>query len=271
MSRTLARLRAATGDPLLVQAGRGMVPTPHAETLRERARAAADEARVLLSPQSAALDLATFSRSFSIRANDGFVEAVAPLLIAAAAGAPGVLLRFVPKPDKDVRPLREGLIDLEIGVAGDTGPELRIQALYRDNWVGIARADHPLLEGPITLETLAACRHVGISRRGKALGPLDGIMGLLGIRGSIAASVPGFPAAVAIARQTDFVTVLPKCMLLALPAGLVSFPLPVETPDFQVSQLWHPRLDADPGHRWLRGMVASTCRKLGITAEVRAS
>src|ERR1700761_346316 len=85
MSRTLARLRSATGDPLLVQAGRGMVPTPHAESLRGRARAAADEARALLSPQSPALDLSTLSRGFSIRANDGFVEAVAPLLIAAAA------------------------------------------------------------------------------------------------------------------------------------------------------------------------------------------
>jgi len=272
MSRTLARLRAATGDPLLVPAGRGMVPTPHAESLRDRARSAADEARALLSPQSAALDLAKLSRSFAIRANDGFVEAVAPRLIAAASEAPGVVLRFVPKPDKDIRPLREGLIDLEIGVVGDVGPELRIQTLFRDNWVGVARADHPLLQGPITPQAFAACRQVGIARRDQGgPGPLELALAAFDIRPVIAASVPGFPAAVAIARQTGLVTLLPRAMATALPEGVVSFPLPVETPDFTVSQLWHPRFDADPGHRWLRGMVASVCRGLGITAQRRSS
>src|SRR5690606_35426423 len=34
MSRTLGRLRATTGDPLLVRAGRHMVPTPHAQAIR---------------------------------------------------------------------------------------------------------------------------------------------------------------------------------------------------------------------------------------------
>ncbi len=272
MSRTLARLRAATGDPLLVQAGRGMVPTPHAESLRDRARAAAGEARALLSPQTAALDLSKLTRSFAIRANDGFVEAIGPSLITAAAEAPGVLLRFVPKPDKDIRPLREGLIDLEIGVIGDAGPELRIQTLFRDNWVGVARADHPLLQGPVTPQAFAACRQVGIARRDKAApGPLELALAAFDIRPVIAASVPGFPAALAIARRTGLVALLPRCMLPAMPEGMASFALPVETPDFTVSQLWHPRFDADPGHRWLRGIVASVCRDLGIKATGRPS
>ncbi|MFZ1839170.1 MAG: LysR family transcriptional regulator, partial [Dokdonella sp.] len=38
MSRTLARLREITGDPLLVRAGRDLVPTPLAVALRERVR-----------------------------------------------------------------------------------------------------------------------------------------------------------------------------------------------------------------------------------------
>ena len=36
MSRALARLRHTTGDPLLVRAGRGLVPTPRALALREQ-------------------------------------------------------------------------------------------------------------------------------------------------------------------------------------------------------------------------------------------
>jgi DNA-binding transcriptional LysR family regulator len=44
-----------------------------------------------------------------------------------------------------------------------------------------------------------------------------------------------------------------------LRAGMYSFPLPVSTPKFTVSLLWHPRLDADPAHRWLRGHVREVC------------
>ncbi len=263
MSRTLARLRETTGDPLLVQAGRRMVPTPHAESLRERVRAAAEEARALLSPQQAALDLATLTRVFTIRANDAFVEVTAPRLIAAASAAPGVLLRFAPKPDKDIGPLRDGSIDLEIGVPDDSNTELRIQTLYRDRFVGVARADHPLLQGPITPESFAACRQVSVSRRGRNAGPLDHALSALGIDRSIAAIVPSFPAALSIARETGLVTLLPQGFLAALPEGMVSFPLPVETPEIVISQLWHPRLDADPAHRWLRGLVLSVCRDAG--------
>jgi len=121
-SRTLARLRAATGDPLLVRAGRGMVPTPHATELRERVRDLAQSARSALRPAAASLDLAELKRTFTIRSNEGFVEVFAAQLVAAvAAVAPNVRLHFAPKPDKDVRALREGLVDLEIGVLGSRG------------------------------------------------------------------------------------------------------------------------------------------------------
>ncbi|HEJ6972460.1 TPA: LysR family transcriptional regulator, partial [Serratia marcescens] len=159
MSRTLSRLRAATGDPLLVRAGRHMVLTPYAETLRERARHAAFEARAVLRPAQGALDPAALDRTFTLRANDGFVEAFGPALIAAAAEqAPRVRLRFAPKPEKSDRPLREGLVDLEIGVLGDMGPEIRLQALFRDRFVGVMRTAHPLAQQPeIDVADYAAC------------------------------------------------------------------------------------------------------------------
>src|ERR1700712_5082540 len=101
MSRTLTRLREATGDPLLVRAGRRMVLTPAAEALRERARAAVHEARALLRPSGVAPDIARLQRTFTIRANDGFVEALGAALIAAvSAAAPLVRLRFAPKVEK---------------------------------------------------------------------------------------------------------------------------------------------------------------------------
>ncbi len=65
MSRTLARLRSTTGDPLLVRAGRGLVPTPHATELRDRVHQLTREVRTALSPHASHLDVASLERTFA--------------------------------------------------------------------------------------------------------------------------------------------------------------------------------------------------------------
>jgi DNA-binding transcriptional LysR family regulator len=194
MSRTLDRLRATTGDPLLVRAGRGLVLTPRAEALRDRVRRVTYDALSVLQPDADALDPGTIERTFTIRANDGFVEAVGAKLVAGArAVAPGVRLCFTPKPDKDVRALREGGVDLEIGVLGDSGPEIRIQTLFRDRFVGVVRKGHPLLEAAITPQRYAACEHVVASRRGVKAGPVDRALAELGLSREVIAVVRASP------------------------------------------------------------------------------
>jgi DNA-binding transcriptional LysR family regulator len=266
MSRTLARLRAATGDPLLVRAGRGLAPTPHAAALQARVGELAREARAALQPAADGLDFATLERAFTIRANDGFVEIFAARLIAAvAAEAPNIRLRFAPKPDKDVRALRDGRIDLDIGVLSETGPEIRIQALFRDTFVGAVRAGHPLLDGAITPERYAACGHVIASRRGQAAGPVDEALAALGLKRRIVAIVPGFSAALAVARASDLVALVTQSFVDASPqdgvrSAVRTFPLPAPTESITVSQMWHPRMDADPAHRWLRRKAQAVCQ-----------
>ena len=195
MSRTLARLRAATGDPLLVRAGRGLVPTPHAAELRDRVHELSRDVRAVLTPQAGHLDVASLERTFTVRASEGFVEQFcAPLLAAVSAAAPHVRLRFAPKTDKDALPLRDGQIDLEVGVLGASAPEVRTRFLFRDAFIGAARIGHPLLDGPITPERYAACRHVVASRKGNFTGPVDDALEALGLRtAQIVAVVPGVP------------------------------------------------------------------------------
>lgn len=263
MSRTLARLREATGDPLLVRAGRAMVPTPHALALREQVRDLAQGARAVLRPAGAGWDPRSAERRFTLRANDGFIEAFGPLLVLrAAAEASGIGLRFAPKPDKDVRPLREGLIDLDIGVLGESGPEVRLQALYRDHFVAAVRLGHPLLdEGPLTAARYAAASHVVTSRRGRLGGPVDEALEAQGLRRRIAVVVPSFRAALAIAAQTDLVALVPRSYFTADLAGgaVTAIPLPVATEPITISQMWHPRMDRDPGHQWLRRLLVDVC------------
>ena len=277
MSRTLLRLRAATGDPLLVRAGRRLVPTPHAITLRERVRTLSGEVRSVLQPAVRELDLATLERVFTLRANEGFVEAFAARLVGALTeAAPGVRLRFAPKPDKGMQSLREGLIDLEIGVLGDTGPEVMIQSLFQDRFIGVVRQGHALASGDLTASRYAACGHVVASRRGRTRGPVDDALEALGLQRRVVVVVPSFPAALAVAATSDLVGLVTSSFVRAGQAGLNGLPvhcfaLPVQTDAITVSQMWHPRADADPAHRWLRQMVLSVCRShLASFVEPRA-
>jgi len=271
MSRTLARLRKVTGDPLLVRAGRGLVRTPRATELRERVRELVQDAQTVLSPAVASLNLAELKRSFTIGSNEGFVEVfAAPLVAAVTAVAPNAQLRFAPKPDKDVGALREGLVDLETGVLGKSGPEIRVQTLFRDHFICAVRAGHPLLgTGEITAERYAACGHVVASRRGLESGPVDEALGALGLTRTVVAVVPRFRAALSIARASDLLALVTDSFFNATqgpqarsgPAEVMRFPLPVHTEAITISQMWHPRLDADVGHRWLQGLVLATCRE----------
>lgn len=260
MSRALARLRATMGDPLLARAGRGLVPTPRALELRDRVSQLVQEAEAVLRPAEI-LDIGQLVRTFTLRTSDGFVETFGPALIARVAReAPGVRLRFVPKPDKDSAPLREGAADLETGVVSSaTGPEVRTQALFRDRFTGVVRKGHPLSRGKITAERYAAARHILVARPGIDRGPIDDALQPLGLEREIAATVGGYAAGLALARATDLVASVPERHTAVLRAGMHTFRLPFAMPEITVSLLWHPRLEADPAHRWLRRIVREVC------------
>ncbi|MEK0168940.1 MULTISPECIES: LysR family transcriptional regulator [Enterobacteriaceae] len=264
MSRTLSRLRATTGDPLLVRAGRHMVLTPHAEAIRERTQHTLFDTLTLLRPSPAELALSTLERTFVLRTNEGFIEAFGPtLIVAAATCAPHVRLRFVARAEKSAKALREGLVDLEVGVLGEMGPEIRIQTLFRDRFVGVVRPGHPLAMLPeVGISDYLAHGHVVASRRGHTAGPVDMALAERGLERTIAAVVPGFPAALAVVQASELVGLIPASFLIHQPAAAYSmFELPVKVPGITLSQMWHPRAEADPAHRWLRQFVLEVCRK----------
>ena len=260
MSRALARLRETTGDPLLIRAGRGLVPTPRALAMRAQVAQLVQDTRAVLSPVET-LDINELAHTFTLRTSDGFVDNFGPDLIARAAGeAPGVRLRFIQKTDKDSAALRDGSVDLETGVVGDTtGPEVRTRVLFDDHFVGVVRQGHALVGQDITPARYAAGRHVLVSRRGRLRGPVDDALQNLGLEREIATIVSGFSAALALARGSDLIATVPARHTGNLRAGLHSFPLPFPTGPITVSMLWHPRMDAELAHRWLRGLLLDIC------------
>ncbi|MDB5104882.1 MAG: transcriptional regulator, LysR family [Fibrobacteres bacterium] len=260
MSRALARLRESTGDPLLVRAGRGLVPTPRALELRDRVRQVVQDAEAILRPAER-FDLKRLARTFTLRTREGFVENFGPRLIARVAEeAPGVRLCFLQKPNKEGASLRDGTVDLETGVLeATTSPELHARALFRDRYIGVVRRGHPLGRGKVTPSRYSRGKHIGVSLEGRDDGPLDEALKAFGLELDKAAIVGGFSTALALARSSDLIASVPELHTGNLRAGMHSFPLPVPLPEFTVSLIWHARFDADTAHRWLRGCVREAC------------
>ncbi|WGO91008.1 LysR family transcriptional regulator [Pseudomonas viciae] len=265
MSRALARLRETTGDPLLVRAGRGLVPTPRALELREQVSQLVQDAQALLRPVQAP-DLGRLSRTFTLRTREGFVENFALDLIARInEQAPGVRLRFVEKTNNDSTALREGSVDLETAVVNkDTSPELRTQALFGDRLIGVVRAGHPLSLAEVSAARYAAGGHIGVSMRGLDQGPIDQALESLSLSREIVTTVPGFSSALGLARSSDLIASVPERYTASLRVGMHSFALPFAVPAFTIAMLWHPRMEADPVHRWFRGCLREVCARKTI-------
>ncbi|WP_329561231.1 LysR family transcriptional regulator [Kitasatospora sp. NBC_01266] len=254
-SRALGRLRRAMGDPILVRAGRGMAPTPFALRTAPRVRSLLDEASALISADRE-VTAAELKRTFTIRINDGVAATLATAAVeATAALAPGVTLRFVAEGSESIEALRDGSIDLDIGVGDVAAPDIRTAALYRERLVGIVRADSPLgRHRRPTLAQLCQHPHVSASRRGRLRGPLDDALDAADLQRHVAAVVPTFAVAVLLVAASHYVGLVPQRLAEqhGRRLGIRWFPIPADLPELEVRLLWHARLDVDPAQRWLR-------------------
>ncbi|MFE7893045.1 LysR family transcriptional regulator [Streptomyces sp. NPDC057412] len=255
MSRALARLRRAFGDPLLVRAGRDLVPTPRALELRGEVQAVTSRARALFAPSGTA-DPRTAVRTFDLQVGDMLSTTFIPrLLDDLRAEAPGISLRLRPESLEDTPALREGLVDLEVGIVRQGHPEIRSETLLTETLTGVVRPDHPLAKArTVTPRRFAAADHVVVSRRGRAHGPIDERLAEAGLSRRVVAVVPSVATALFLTRETDVVGVTPaglgRSMLRTL--GLHTFPIPLELPPLTVGMAWHPRNDHDRTHQLLR-------------------
>jgi DNA-binding transcriptional LysR family regulator len=259
MSRALARVRETVGDPILVKAGRKLVPTPRATEMRDRVDQLIQEAQAVLLPTKAP-DLRRIVRTFTLRTSEGFVETFGPDLVKCVMkDAPGIRLRFLARQTRDAAGLRDGSVDLETGVVDETtSPELRQVPLFADRMVGVVRAGHKLRKGRVTAANYAAAAHIGISRQTVDQGWVEEALAALGLERNVMTTVSGFATAIAVARGSDLVATVPEQHTAALRAGMNTFALPFKLPSIMVSMLWHPRMHSDPVHAWLRDCLRKT-------------
>jgi DNA-binding transcriptional LysR family regulator len=262
MSHALARLRKQLGDPVLVRAGRGMVPTPRAEALREPVHVLVGSAHAVLGPADA-FDPATADRELHVRASDYVLSTLGPELDQRLTeAAPGLRLRCSPNAAEDPEHVREGLVDLAIGVYRELPPECRIQTLFEERLVCVVRREHPTIRARLTLEQFAAAPHVQVAPRGRPGGYVDQVLAREGLHRRVVRSVPFFLSGMQLTAHADYVLTVPERLARtwAETFELRVLEPPVPFAPYAVVQLWHPRHEADAGHRFVRQQVMQAAR-----------
>ncbi|HEV2638336.1 MAG TPA: LysR family transcriptional regulator [Actinocrinis sp.] len=268
MSRTLGRIRQATGDQILVRTGRTMTPTPYALSVRAQVHELVAQAHAVLSPERG-LDLANLVRAFTLQCHDAVTTAVGPrLLDAVRTQAPNVALRLLPEATVDTLDLKHGHIDLEVGSGVPDLPEIRSEVIAEDHLVLAMRADHPLApartQAPLTLADYAAASHVTVSRRGRLSDRVDQLLESRGFARQVVATAPTSTAALYFVQQSDLLTVVPERMCHSTIAmlGLTTAPIPLPLPPSPIVAAWHQRYDNDRAHTWLRETVKAAVDSL---------
>lgn len=258
MSNALARLRQMFDDPLFVRTPRGMRPTPFAQQLAQPVREALRLIQGALQ-QHAGFDPKSSGNTFRFSMSDiGEMVFLPGLLERVKRDAPGVKVEVVRIPIKDVHTaLEAGEIDLAVGFLPGLTTGMRAQPLFREHYVCMMRADHPVIGAKISAKQFREAAHVLVSYVGTGHQVIEETFIKEGLSERIAARVPHFLVVPMILGRTELIVTVPS-RVAAVFAGMGNFkvlPLPLRMPTFEVRLHWHQRFHQDPANLWLREVM----------------
>jgi len=264
MSHTLGRLRELLGDDVLVRAGRRMVPTPRATALAPGVKDLLAAARTVLA-QPGPFAPAQLQRRFVVVCTDHVSTVLLPRVEAILQrDAPQVDLVVAPLIPNTMEDLRQGAVDLAIGVFPEATPEVRRRRLFTDRFVTVCRPGHPRVQGELSLDGFLSEAHALVAPRGTPSGLVDRRLAALGHERRVARAFPSFLAALwHVAHSDALLTVsrrLVDAVQRALPLVVLSPPLALD--DYVLRMVWHPRVDRAPADRWFRSTLVAAAEAL---------
>jgi DNA-binding transcriptional LysR family regulator len=259
MSHALRRLRHLFNDPLLVRGKGGMKPTARALELEEPVRTVLSEIAALTG-QGADFDPGTARRTFRLAMSDYNARILLPALARRVrAEAPDVNLIVHQGGRRDTaEALAQGAVDLVVTSLEGVPKGMRGELLLRDRVVCVASKKAMGGKRALTLAEYLDRPHLNISLQGDAAaGPIDDILAKQGLRRRNVITLAHFLVIPAVLSTTDIVATLASRIARAYSAeyGLVVFKPPFEVHESMIWSIWHPRAEADPGHRWLRELL----------------
>jgi DNA-binding transcriptional LysR family regulator len=259
MSHHLARLRARFGDELLVRSGRAMTLTPRAEAMATPLRESLDAVRRAVAEQPP-FDPGTTTRTFTLATPDLLAPALPDLLAVMRAHAPASSLQVLAPPAEAPAALASNGCELFLGPAPASAAGVVQRRLGSVHWCVLARRGHPAAKGRLTVAAWARYPHVVVRSGNASPNRVARALERAGVERRVGVEVPGFLAAPWVVASTDMLFTAPRELVgeIACALDLVALAPPIALPAVAVAAMWHERVNGDAGHRWLRGLVATT-------------
>jgi DNA-binding transcriptional LysR family regulator len=260
VSNALRRLRTLLGDELFLRTPQGMAPTPYALQLAQPVALALDTLQGALNVR-ASFDASRSERCFTLAMTDVGETYFLPVLMdVLAQTSPGVTLRCVSVADATLRDdMASGRVDLALGMLPRLQAGFFQQVLFRQRYVALMREDHPLaMRRQIGAAPYRQAAHVRVVAGGTGHGLVDDALERQGMARNIQLTVPHYTALGHVLGNTDLIATVPErfAQRVTAPFGLTARPLSIKLPGSTIAQVWHGHLHRDPGHQWLRGLVA---------------
>jgi DNA-binding transcriptional LysR family regulator len=270
MSNALTRLRRTFDDPLLVRTSEGMRPTPAAQALIGPVRAALAALRAALE-EKPAFDPAASKRKYHMLANDyAEILLIAPMLAALRAKAEEVSLRIHRSASVFQPPTPAQLadsFDFAIGFFPDIlalDASVHSELLWEESNVCIVSANHPTIQGKLSLRQYAAARHIAVFYKTEGPGVIDTLLAQKGLARRSQIQVPHFASVPFMVACSDLIATVPERIAFRFSKSLKLqvLPVPITMPPFRLAMLWHERIHADPAHVWMRRLISETAARL---------
>ncbi len=257
-SIALGKLRRHYGDRLFTRTAQGMAPTPRAQQIYPAVQAALEQlARAGGAPT--AFDPREATRSFRMCMTDISEIVLLPTLVNHLRhAAPGVVVQADAIGPSLRRRLEAGEVDLAVGFIPGLDAGCYQQALFTQDFVCLAAADHPRVRPPLTLAGFCAEGHIVVTTSGTGHAIVDAVLARHRIERRTVLQVPSYLGVARIVAQTELLVIVPRRLgeTVATHERVQLLAPPVPLPAFQVKQHWHERFHADPGNLWLRRTMA---------------
>jgi DNA-binding transcriptional LysR family regulator len=258
VSNALARLRRLFEDELFVRTFHGMQPTPFAEEIAGPLGVAMAQVTLALNQRSQ-FDPATSTRRFVLAMTDvGEVHFMPALIERCKLVAPQVQLSSVRAGSVALKEaLESGRVDLAVGPFDNISEALYQRLLFRQPYVSMFRAGHPLARGKVTLDRFVAAEHLLVDATDSPYDRINQLLEQAGIGTSTRFRVPHFTAVPYIVGSSDLVVTVPQKLAerAAQPFRLKWIVPPLALPELQTNLFWHRRFNQDPGSQWLRALL----------------
>jgi DNA-binding transcriptional LysR family regulator len=258
VSNALARLRRTFDDQLFVRTKDGMQPTPLAEQLAEPIRSALNGLTQALNVQEK-FDAATSARQFSLALTDVAELYFMPRLIQQCARlAPQVKIRTERTNSLNLMSdMGAGRIDIAIGAFKEMSDALFQRRLFKQRYVVMMRAGHPMATESLTQKKYLSAQHLIVDSSESPYDRINHDLEKAGVLNKAKFSVPHFTAVPYIIANSDLLVTVPQKLAeaAALPFQLAFQASPLRLPELQTNIFWHRRFNQDHGNQWLRNLI----------------